>query len=187
MPKGGTASLALIDSLVSFAIALAQFLNALRPCDASGGPVAGHHNVHRGGALATYDTETRQAIVTLKDEINVEAVIALWEKALASTWQGSPVWVYGDLAVGNLLVEQGQLSAVIDFGQLGIGDPACDLVIAWTFFHGDSRAVFRAALHLDSATWDRSRGWALWKALCSPILSTSRHEVQRVIEAVLAG
>jgi aminoglycoside phosphotransferase (APT) family kinase protein len=75
------------------------------------------------------------------------------------------VWVHGDVSVSNLLVQTGRLSAVIDFGQLGVGDPACDLAIAWTFFDGASRQAFRHALALDAETWARGRGWTLWKAL----------------------
>jgi len=83
----------------------------------------------------------------------------------ATTWHDSPVWIHGDLSADNLLVNDAQLSAVIDFGQLGIGDPACDLAIAWTFFKNESREVFRSTLPLDAGTWARGRAWALWKAL----------------------
>ena len=89
----------------------------------------------------------------------------MWEDALAATWRGKPVWVHGDVAASNLLVRNGRLGAVIDFGSSGIGDPACDVTIAWTLFSGESREAFRAALPVDAATWARGRGWALWKAL----------------------
>ena len=75
------------------------------------------------------------------------------------------MWTHGDIAPGNLLVQDGALSAVIDFGCSCVGDPACDLAIAWTTFRGPSRAAFRTALPLDDETWARGRGWALWKAL----------------------
>ena len=75
------------------------------------------------------------------------------------------MWFHGDIAMGNLLVRDGALAAVIDFGTCGVGDPACDLVIAWTLFEGDSRTAFRREVGLDEATWARARGWALWKAL----------------------
>jgi aminoglycoside phosphotransferase (APT) family kinase protein len=101
----------------------------------------------------------------LRGEINAAAATAVWDAALAAPWPGPPVWVHGDVAVGNLLVRDGRLSAVIDWGCAGVGDPACDLVIAWTFLSGESRDAFRAALPLDRATWARARGWALWKAL----------------------
>jgi len=89
----------------------------------------------------------------------------LWEAALAAPWNGSPVWFHGDVAVENLLVRDGRLHAIIDFGCAGVGDPACDTVIAWTLFEGESRAAFRAGLPLDRVTWLRGRAWALWKAL----------------------
>jgi aminoglycoside phosphotransferase (APT) family kinase protein len=109
----------------------------------------------------------------------------VWNEALASTWQRAPVWVHGDIAIGNLLVENGQLSAVIDFGQLCIGDPACDLAIAWTLFTGESRDAFCEVLKLDSATWARGRGWTIWKALCWAFPGSNRID-WRVINEVLA-
>jgi aminoglycoside phosphotransferase (APT) family kinase protein len=89
----------------------------------------------------------------------------VWEAALAARWHFPPVWFHGDVAAGNLLVDSGRLAAVIDFGQCGVGDPACDVTIAWTLLSGESRDAFRAALPVDSSTWTRGRGWALWKAL----------------------
>jgi aminoglycoside phosphotransferase (APT) family kinase protein len=151
--------------LNGFASTLAEFLVALQRIDAGGGPPPGPHNFYRGGLLTTYDAEARQAIAALDGSIDVDAVTAVWDAALVAAWHGSPVWVHGDVAAENLLVVGGQLSAVIDFGSLGVGDPACDLSIAWTFFGGESRNAFRAALPLDGATWARGRGWTLWKAL----------------------
>jgi aminoglycoside phosphotransferase (APT) family kinase protein len=162
---GETAANATISDLPGFATALADFLAALQRIDATGGPAAGPHNFFRGGPLATYDAETRQAIAALEGRIDAGAVTAVWDAALAAQWRGPPVWVHGDVAPGNLLVDGGRLSAVIDFGCSGVGDPACDLAIAWTFFAGESREAFRAALPLDASTWARGRGWTLWKAL----------------------
>lgn len=162
---GETATVEHITDLCAFATTLGAFLAALQRIDATGGPVAGVHNFYRGGPLATYDAEVQRAIAVLGDKIDVAAVAAVWQSALASSWQGAPVWVHGDVAPGNLLVQDGKLSAVIDFGCLSVGDPACDLVIAWTLFYGESRKAFRAAVLLDDATWARARGWALWKAL----------------------
>lgn len=188
--EGETAIIERINSLPRFATKLGEFLAALQRIDATGGPLAGTHNFYRGEPLATYDTDTRQAIEILGNKIDVDAVTAVWNTALASTWQRTPVWVHGDVAFDNLLVVNGELSAVIDFGVMGIGDPACDLVIAWTFFKGESRDAFRAALPLDNDTWARARGWALWKALiiCAPLPGINPLRVEeswRTIEAVL--
>ncbi len=154
-----------IHDLGRFAVDLAQFLVALRGIDARNGPVAGAHNFHRGGSLTVYDSETRWSISVLADEIDVAAVTEVWDAALAMSWQGPPVWVHGDVAETNLLVKVGRLNAVIDFGCAGVGDPSCDLVIAWTFLDPASRKKFRSAVALDAATWKRARGWAMWKAL----------------------
>ncbi len=162
---GETTSIGHITDLRQFAITLAEFLVALQAIDTTGGPVAGPHNFYRGGPLTIYDAETQQAIATLGNKIDSDVATAVWNEALATTWHGAPVWVHGDISTGNLLVQEGRLSAVIDFGGLAIGDPACYLAIAWTFFNGESRDAFRAALPLDNATWARGRGWALWKAL----------------------
>jgi aminoglycoside phosphotransferase (APT) family kinase protein len=163
--EGERANKANISDLNRFAIDLAKFLVALQEIDASGGPLAGKHNFYRGGPLKVYDAETRQAVAALGSEINPAAAMAVWEAALATTWQDRPVWVHGDVADGNLLVKDGRLCAVIDFGSSGVGDPACDLYIAWTFLEHESREAFRATLPLDEATWARGRGWTLWKAL----------------------
>ena len=148
-----------------FARDLARFLLALRAIDASDGPLAGVHNFHRGGSLAVYDGETRAAIAALADAIDAAAVTEVWDRALASSWRDRPVWVHGDVAEGNLLVRDGRLCAVIDFGSSGVGDPASDLFIAWSLFDASSRATFREAIGLDDQTWERGRGWRLWKAL----------------------
>lgn len=163
--EGETASTGRIASLTTFASSLAGFLGALHAIDARGGPPPGTHNSFRGGAIGTYDTQTRHSIQLLADEINPEAATDVWEAALASTWDRIPVWVHGDVTASNLLVADRELRAVIDFGCAAVGDPACDLVMAWTFFTDESRAVFRRASALDEATWARGRGWALWKAL----------------------
>jgi aminoglycoside phosphotransferase (APT) family kinase protein len=163
--SGETAAVAPIADLRRFAIALAEFLLALQRIDAADGPLAGSHSFWRGGPLETYDAETRQAIAALGERIDATTATAVWEAALAAAWRGPRVWVHGDVAAGNLLVEDGRLSAVIDFGCSAVGDPACDLAIAWTLFEGESRAAFRAALPLDAGAWARGRGWTLWKAL----------------------
>ena len=154
-----------------FASDLALFVAALQRIDAGDGPAPGMHNFWRGGPLDTYDDESRESIHVLADEIDREAVTEAWEVALDTSWNRLPVWVHGDVAPSNLLVADGELRAVIDFGCAAVGDPACDVVIAWTYFDGESREAFRRSLSLDGATWARGRGWALWKAL-----STLAHE-----------
>jgi aminoglycoside phosphotransferase (APT) family kinase protein len=163
--EGETVSAAPALDLNRLAADLADFLRALRRIDATDGPPPGAHNFQRGDPLSTYDAETRQAIAALGARVDARAVTDVWQAALAAAWSGPPVWVHGDVSAGNLLASGGRLSAVIDFGCCAIGDPACDLAIAWTLFEGESRAVFRRALPLDDGVWARARGWALWKAL----------------------
>jgi aminoglycoside phosphotransferase (APT) family kinase protein len=150
-----------------FASVLAGFLAALQAIDASDGPPAGAHNFFRGGPLATWDEQTRPLIRLTADDIDARAATSVWDTALASTWEQAPVWVHGDVTASNLLVVDGALHAVIDFGCTAVGDPACDLVMEWTFFTGNSAAAFRRGLPLDEATRARGRGWALRKALAT--------------------
>lgn len=164
--SGEPASVAHIDDLSTFAVDLAGFLAALARVDPTGGPRPGPRNFWRGGPLATYAAETLQALDELGQRVPRAPALAAWEQASATTWPYAPVWFHGDVAAGNLLVREGRLAAVIDFGQTGVGDPACDLAIAWTTFPSRaSRHAFRAALGVDDRTWARGRGWALWKAL----------------------
>ena len=161
---GAPARADLVDDLARVATDLAGFLRALWAVDASGGPEAGDHSFHRGADPAYYDAETR-ACLELATGIDTAAATEVWDRALAAPYAGEPCWFHGDVAVGNLLVDRGRLSGVIDFGTSGVGDPACDLVIAWTFLDAGAREAFRDAVDRDSGTWDRARGWALWKAL----------------------
>jgi aminoglycoside phosphotransferase (APT) family kinase protein len=162
---GEVAMHAEIADLTAFAVAVARFLAALQRIDATDGPGPGRHNFFRGGPLTTYADETVEAIETLGAEVDGEAAMRAWEDAVAAPWEADPVWFHGDVAAGNLLLRDGRLAAVIDFGTSGVGDPSCDVVIAWTLFEGASRDAFRATLGVDDATWSRGRGWALWKAL----------------------
>lgn len=158
---GENASAANIVDLVQAAIDLATFIRALQAIDTTGGPPAGPANFYRGVPLAERDADVRRAIDASAGMIDAVAVTAAWEEALrASAWDGPPVWVHGDLP-GNMLASEGRLGAVIDFGCLGVGDPACDLDVAWSLFSGESRAAFREALGVDDATWARGKGWAL--------------------------
>lgn len=146
---------------------LAGFIRALQAIDASDAPQATERD--RGAPLAVRDREVRAALDDLRalaargiTLIDIDAAAAAWERALAAPlYAGPPVWLHGDLQSGNLLVQDGRLSAVIDFGCLIAGDPACDLQPAWNLFTGAARAAFRDALAVDDATWARGRGWAL--------------------------
>lgn len=185
----GTPLVADKADLDRLAVDLATFLAALRAVDVAGAPVAGAQNFHRGGDLSVYDGETRAAIAALRSDIDGTSATAVWEAALSTRWQRPPVWVHGDIAAGNLLMRDGRLAAVIDFGSAAVGDPACDLAIAWTAFAGSSRSRFRAAVGLDAATWARARGWTLWKALitCAGRADGGASDAARcVIDAVLA-
>lgn len=162
---GGTARPERIADMPRFAVEVAEFLLALQRCDTGCGPVAGEHSFYRGTPPAHYDEETRRCLAALKGQVDTDRATAVWDAALAADRHGEPVWFHGDIASGNLLVADGRLTAVIDFGTSGVGDPACDLVIAWGMFHGDSRAAFRRTVGQDDGTWARARGWVLWKAL----------------------
>ncbi|MGH2594427.1 MAG: aminoglycoside phosphotransferase family protein [Actinomycetota bacterium] len=160
---------ATIDRLVDpcqAATALGRFVATLRGIDPTGGPPPGTDNSFRGVPLAVRDADTRAAIASLDGILDTHAVMTAWEEALhVPAWDGPPVWVHGDLSPGNLLALRGRLSAVIDFGCLGVSDPACDVMVAWNLFSAETREPFRAALPVDDATWARGRGWALSCAL----------------------
>ena len=136
---GEPASAGTIGDLATFAVDLAAFLVALRGVDATTGPAAGARNFFRGGPLEVYADETLRAVDTLGGAVPRDAALAVWEAAMATTWRADPVWVHGDVAAGNLLVRDGRLAAVIDFGSSGVGDPACDTVIAWTLLSREPR------------------------------------------------
>jgi aminoglycoside phosphotransferase (APT) family kinase protein len=170
---GEPAAIGRIADLNAFARDVGGFLTALQRIDATGGPGPGQHSWFRGGPLTAYDRETREAIAALGDQIPAALATEIWETALKSRWERPPVWFHGDIAVGNLLVRDGRLAAVIDFGTSGVGDPACDMVLAWTRLTGESRETFRTALGVDEDTWARGRGWALWKALITYDESTA--------------
>jgi len=115
----------------------------------------------------------------------------IWETALNAPIAAKPVWYHGDVAAGNLLVNAGRLDAVIDFGGLGVGDPACDMTIAWSLLSPSARRRFRDTLGVDEAVWNRGRAWALWKGMIvmAKLIdtnaiekATAEHTVKQVIE-----
>lgn len=152
---------ALADSAQG-AIELAHFLAALQRYAPEGVPAENTREDLTGPPLSARDHETRLAIARVDGTFDATAMTALWDAALSAPgWDHPPVWFHGDFHTGNLLTLDGRLTAVIDFGGLGIGDPACDLMIAFTLMTAVSRAAFRDALGVDDATWVRGRGWAL--------------------------
>ena len=186
---GDNATVAYIADLEEAAVDVAGFVTALQRIDPSPGPLASAGS--RGGPLVNRDAGTREAIAALHGEIDTDAATAAWEKALeAPDWDRPPVWLHGDLLPGNVLVVDGRVSAVIDFGSFAVGDPACDTMIAWSLFSGKSREVYRAALAVDDATWARGRGCALSQALIAlpyylntnpVIVGTSRRAIAEVL------
>ncbi|WP_322410452.1 aminoglycoside phosphotransferase family protein [Microbacterium invictum] len=157
---------------------LADFLVALRGIDARGGPEPGLHSGYRGGPLAHYDDETARIVPRVSGRER-DVARGLWRDALDASFDGPPVWVHGDVSANNLLSRDKRLGAVVDFGCSAVGDPACDTVIAWTFFEGAAAGIFQRELAVDDATCVRGRGWALWKAL---LMLGSAHSAQ-VVEA----
>ena len=159
--EGDDAASAPLD-LPRAAIGLAELLAALRRIDPAGGPAPGS----RGGPLRPRDKATRAGIAALGDSIDVGAVTAAWEDALAAPdWEGPPVWIHGDLDARNLLVENGRITGLLDWGCLCVGDPACDVKVAWAVLDAETRPSFRELLEIDDATWARGRGWALSQAM----------------------
>ncbi len=165
--EGEVAARERLSDLNQAARALGGFVAALQRLDPAAGPQPDVSGSSRGAPLATRDAAVRAAIAALDGTLAPEAPTAAWEAALrAPVWEGPPVWLHGDLYETNLLAAGGRLTAVIDFGCLGVGDPACDLLAAWMYLTADTRDAFRAELAIaDDATWARGRGWALSMAL----------------------
>jgi aminoglycoside phosphotransferase (APT) family kinase protein len=192
--EGETATADRIADLRQAATDLAQFVASLQRIDPADGPQPGQDNSSRGVPLATRDESTRAAIASIAGTIDVRAVTAAWEEALrAPEWRRAPVWIHGDLDSRNMLVENGRLTAVIDFGCLGVGDPASDVMVAWKILSAETRDIFRAVLSVDDATWTRARGWALSQALLALAYYTAEtnpvlvREARRWLAEVLAG
>lgn len=168
---------------------LAAFVTALRSVDPSGGPLK--TDGARGVPLATIDADVREWIPRL-DGLDQAQVLAAWEDAVsAQPWEGPPTWMHADLMAGNLLVRHQRLTAVIDFGGLGLGDPAPDLIAAWVLFAGAARERFRDAVRADEAMWRRGRGWALAPAITgttyyAETVPAFSDRSRRTIEAIVA-
>lgn len=168
---------------------LANFLNHLQKIKLSGGPESGQHNFYRGAHLSEYNDQFIQAIHRLNEQLDVKKAKSIWQSAIATRWANSPVWVHGDVSPGNLLVDNQQITAVIDFGCLAMGDPACDLMMAWNYFDESSRIIFKNTLELDENTWLRGSAWALWKSVIVlsglvPAPSAQTEEAKKVLKAL---
>jgi aminoglycoside phosphotransferase (APT) family kinase protein len=182
--EGETASVVGIADLGQAAADLARFMVDLQQIDSGGGPPPGAHNFFRGVPLAARDAPTRAAIASLRGAIDTGAATAAWEKALrAPEWEGPPVWIHGDLDSRNLLVEQGRLTAVLDWGGLAVGDPACDVMAAWKVLSAETRDIFLTALSVDEPTRARARGWALSQAVIALSYYTLETNPELVLEA----
>ncbi|MFI2710821.1 aminoglycoside phosphotransferase family protein [Micromonospora sp. NPDC018662] len=184
---GQVLSRAKVADPAALAAELAAFLVELRGVPDEDGPRPGPETAHRGGPFAFYAPEARAALSALG--VRSPATEQVLDEALASEWEHDPVWFHGDVAVDNLLIADGRLAGVLDFGCSGVGDPACDLVIAFTYLADETRPVFRQAVGLDDDTWRRARGWALWKAAITVLDPNAsplrREEQQRALDAVL--
>jgi aminoglycoside phosphotransferase (APT) family kinase protein len=138
---------------------LASFVAALQRIDTTTGPEPLYG---RGKPLSARDESTRAAL----ERVDAPGALALWQEALAAPgWTGAPVWIHADLDARNVLVRDGRLAAVLDWGGVGLGDPAVDVMAVWKLVARDDRDRFRAALAVDDATWLRAKGWAVSQAV----------------------
>jgi aminoglycoside phosphotransferase (APT) family kinase protein len=181
--EGATTPIEEIDPIQA-ARDLAAFVSALQRVNPAGGPLG------RGIPLAERDGEIRHWLARFDGD---PAITAEWERALAAApWDGPPVWHHGDLDVRNWLVREGRISGVIDWGSMGVGDPACDVMVAWKLHSSAARDAFREALPTDDATWERARGWALSQAVAALAYYTSDsnptlyHEADTWLKLVLS-
>jgi aminoglycoside phosphotransferase (APT) family kinase protein len=159
------------------AVELAELLAALQHIDPAGGPPPGG----RGGPLQPRDEATRAGIAALGDEIDAAAVTEAWEVALtAPHWERPPVWIHGDLDARNLLVKDGQITGVVDWASACVGDPACDMKVAWAVLDRTTRPIFRELLEIDDASWARGRGWAVSQAMIA--LPYYRHTYPAIVK-----
>lgn len=147
----------------NIAVDLSLALQKLQAIDCQKGPKAGLHNFYRGADLKVYHQETITALNTLSQRLPTDILFNIWQNSIATTYCNEAVWVHGDIAPGNILLKENRFYALIDFGILSIGDPACDFAMAWSYFDDKSRPLFLR--HLSTDLICRARGWALWKAL----------------------
>ena len=172
--EGETVAVEEID-VIQAARDLAFLVTALQRVDPSGAPRG------RGIPLAERDAGTRAWLARFDGD---PAVTEEWERALAAPpWDGPPVWHHGDLDARNWLVRDGRISGVIDWGAMGVGDPACDVMVAWKLHSAAARDAFRDALSTDDATWARARGWVLSQAVAALAYYTPENNLSLYREA----
>lgn len=182
-----------VDSIAEpedLAIDLAEFIGALRAVDPAGGPTQS-----RGGQLADRDEATVAALEAARGlvdilDADIDTLRGIWAEALTFSGSAQRAWAHGDLSPGNVLIDQGRLRAVIDFGGVGVGDPTVDLIVAWNLLPAAARPILRAALDVDDATWARGRAWALsisaiqlpYYDTTNPVLANnSRHVLAQIV------
>ena len=183
---GELATLDRLHDPVQAALDLAAFVRALQSIDSTDGP---EHR--RGLPVRLCDEMVRKGIAGLRGDVDADGVAEAWNRAMAAPdYEGPPVWFHGDLSYLNLLVQDGKLTGVIDWGACGVGDPAIETIIAWSLFPPDARQAYRDALHVDDATWERGKGWVVTGIFgvpyyrdTNPVLVADKI---RAIEAVLA-
>lgn len=160
---GSDAHQARVD-LESLADDLAASVTALSSIATDGAPL--RPPGARGCPLSEVDDAVQRSMAALEGDRAIDAIRRLWDESLgAAVRDGQEVWVHGDLLAGNLIIQERRLHAVIDWGTLNVGDPACDLLAVWNVFSGSSRTVYLEALSVDDDTWLRGRGWAIYQAV----------------------
>ncbi|MGA7206720.1 MAG: aminoglycoside phosphotransferase family protein [Specibacter sp.] len=173
----------------SVAVQLAGFVRALHSIVPPAPSEALHS--YRGGLLAARDLETLTAITRCEDQFDAARLTRAWDIALqAPVGTGPATWIHTDLQPGNLLVDRGMLSGVIDWGGLAVGDPAIDLIVAWNLLDDAGRLAFRRTLGVADGDWERGRGWALSIGLVAypyyidsnpTLAAVSKYQIEQVL------
>ncbi len=164
--------------LINIAKNVSNFLNELHQIDTKDGIVPSRDNFYRGGNLTAYNDEMINALSKIDDKSYRDKIEKVWIDALNVDTSGTEVWIHGDLAVGNILLEDGKINGIIDFGQMAVGEFSCDLVIAWNFFEGKSCDLF--LFNIKNITNNhilKAKAWAIWKAICWPVGTRSKGDI----------
>jgi aminoglycoside phosphotransferase (APT) family kinase protein len=172
---------------------ICSFLAAMKHTKVDNIPPPGQHNFGRGVPLQSRDEQTRAAILAISDEFDPAELLLAWDKSLAARVNdGKPELIHGDLAPSNILMRDGKLAGVIDWGGMAVGDPACDLMIAWNFLDNPWRGMFHLAVGVDDDEWMRGVGWALsvaaiqlpyYRSSSPTISATARATLRAILEA----